>query len=215
MTDPATADRVYIEPITPETVAKVIERERPDALLPTLGGQTALNTAISLYDMGVLDKFGVELIGAKVEAIRKAEDRHLFREAMEKIGLEMPSQIVSSLAEAEALAVEYGYPLILRPSFTMGGTGGSVAYTPEELPGAVEKATNASPVGEVLIDESILGWKEYELEVMRDHADNVVIICSIENIDPMGVHTGDSVTVAPALTLTDREFKSSEMLRWL
>ncbi|MGB0647284.1 MAG: carbamoyl-phosphate synthase large subunit, partial [Bradymonadia bacterium] len=208
MTDPPTADRVYIEPITPEMVAKVIERERPDALLPTLGGQTALNTAISLYDMGVLEKFGVELIGAKVEAIRKAEDRHLFREAMEKIGLEMPrSQIVSSLAEAEALAVEYGYPLILRPSFTMGGTGGSVAYTPEQLPGAVEKATNASPVGEVLIDESILGWKEYELEVMRDHADNVVIICSIENIDPMGVHTGDSVTVAPALTLTDREYQ--------
>ena len=208
MTDPSTADRVYIEPITADTVTRVIEQERPEALLPTLGGQTALNTAISLYDMGVLEKYGVELIGARIDAIRKAEDRHLFRQAMEKIGLEMPrSQIVSTLKEAQVLADEYGYPLILRPSFTLGGTGGSIAYTPEELPGAVEKATSASPVGEVLIDESILGWKEYELEVMRDHADNVVIICSIENLDPMGVHTGDSVTVAPALTLSDREYQ--------
>lgn len=208
MTDPTTADRVYIEPITPAVVARVIEQERPDALLPTLGGQTALNTALSLHELGVLEQFDVELIGANVSAIRKAEDRHEFREAMEKIGLEMPrSAVVSTLSEAEVLAEEYGYPLILRPSFTMGGTGGSIAYTAEELPEAVRKATTASPVGEVLIDESILGWKEYELEVMRDHADNVVIICSIENLDPMGVHTGDSITVAPALTLTDREYQ--------
>lgn len=208
MTDPSTADRVYIEPITSDTLTRVIEQEQPDALLPTLGGQTALNAAISLHDLGVLEKYGVELIGARIDAIRKAEDRHLFRQAMEKIGLEMPrSQIVSTLGEAEVLGQEYGYPLILRPSFTLGGTGGSIAYTPEELPEAVERATNASPVGEVLIDESILGWKEYELEVMRDHADNVVIVCSIENLDPMGVHTGDSVTVAPALTLSDREYQ--------
>ena len=208
MTDPETADRVYVEPITPEDVALVIEKERPDALLPTLGGQTALNTALALAEAGVLEKYGVELIGASVEAIRKAEDRDLFKKAMDSIGLDMPQSIVAeSVPEVEAFAEKHGYPLILRPSFTMGGSGGSIAYTEDELVGKVEHALTTSPTGQVLVDESILGWKEYELEVMRDTNDNVVVICSIENLDPMGVHTGDSITVAPAQTLTDKEYQ--------
>ncbi len=208
MTDPETADRVYIEPITAADVALVIEKERPDALLPTLGGQTALNTALELAEAGVLEECGVELIGAGVEAIHKAEDRDAFRAAMSKIGLDMPrSRICRSLAEVEALVDEYGFPLILRPSFTLGGSGGSIAYGPHDLAEKTQHALSTSPTHEVLVDESILGWKEYELEVMRDKADNVVIICSIENVDPMGVHTGDSITVAPAQTLTDREYQ--------
>ncbi len=208
MTDPETADRVYIEPITADDVALVIEREKPDALLPTLGGQTALNTALELAEAGVLEKHGVELIGAGVEAIHKAEDRDAFRAAMEKIGLDMPrSKICRSFEEVEALVAEYGFPLILRPSFTLGGSGGSIAYGADDLEAKALHALETSPTHEVLVDESILGWKEYELEVMRDRADNVVIICSIENLDPMGVHTGDSITVAPAQTLTDREYQ--------
>ena len=209
MTDPDTADRVYIEPITVDAVTRIIEVERPDALLPTLGGQTALNTALALHDAGVLDRFGVQLIGASVKAIRKAEDRDLFRQAMESIGLDMPrSRICRTEAQVRACADDYGYPLILRPSYTLGGTGGSICEGPEQLEALAANALDASPVRQVLVDESILGWKEYELEVMRDHADNVVIICSIENFDPMGVHTGDSITVAPAQTLTDREYQS-------
>ncbi|MCA9541674.1 MAG: carbamoyl-phosphate synthase large subunit, partial [Myxococcales bacterium] len=208
MTDPDTADRIYIEPITPDDVALIIEKERPDALLPTLGGQTALNTAVALAERGVLDKFNVELIGASIEAIRKAEDRDLFKAAMSRIGLDMPrSAICRSVAQVEALAAEFGFPLILRPSFTLGGTGGSIAYDAASLPRLAARAIAASPTGQVLVDESILGWKEFELEVMRDRHDNVVIICSIENLDPMGVHTGDSITVAPAQTLTDREYQ--------
>ncbi|MCB9524378.1 MAG: carbamoyl-phosphate synthase large subunit [Myxococcales bacterium] len=209
MTDPETADRVYIEPITPAEVAKVIAREKPDALLPTLGGQTALNTALALADAGVLEEHGVELIGASVQAIRKAEDRELFREAMESIGLDMPrSRICRTVADVEGCADLFGFPLILRPSFTLGGTGGSICQHPRDLKRLARKALDASPTHEVLVDESILGWKEYELEVMRDRADNVVIICSIENLDPMGVHTGDSITVAPAQTLSDREYQA-------
>ncbi len=208
MTDPGTADRVYIEPITPEDVARIIERERPDALLPTLGGQTALNTALALHEGGVLEAHGVELIGASVEAIRKAEDRDAFREAMTRIGLDMPrARICRNVSEVRAFAAEVGYPLILRPSFTMGGSGGSIAYAEAEVEALTKRALHASPTSEVLVDESILGWKEFELEVMRDRNDNVVIICSIENLDPMGVHTGDSITVAPAQTLTDKEYQ--------
>jgi carbamoyl-phosphate synthase large subunit len=209
MTDPETADRVYIEPITPDDVAKIIAKEKPDALLPTLGGQTALNTALALAEAGVLAEHHVELIGASVEAIRKAEDRELFREAMTRIGLDMPrSRICRSVDEVRACFTDYGLPLILRPSFTMGGTGGSIVYDLDELENLANRALDASPTSEVLVDESILGWKEYEMEVMRDHADNVVIICSIENLDPMGVHTGDSITVAPAQTLSDREYQA-------
>ena len=208
MTDPETADRVYIEPITLDFVRKIIELERPDAILPTLGGQTALNMALALHDAGVLAEFGVELIGAKVEAIRKAEDRELFKQAMTKIGLDMPrSGVGRSLEDIRHIVETTGYPVILRPSFTLGGTGGSIARTPSELEEMARWALDMSPTHEVLVDESILGWKEYELEVMRDTADNVVIICSIENLDPMGVHTGDSITVAPAQTLTDREYQ--------
>ena len=251
MTDPDLADATYIEPITPEVVAKIIEKERPDAILPTMGGQTALNTALSLNKMGVLEKFNVELIGAKAEAIDKAEDRELFREAMKKIGLETPksrlanassakdvdkeafivqyeaaadkTQFESKWAEGEAerqknyrsramveafeAMLEVGLPCIIRPSFTLGGTGGGIAYNREEFFDIVEKGLDASPTAEVLIEESVLGWKEYEMEVVRDTADNCIIICSIENIDPMGVHTGDSITVAPALTLTDKEYQ--------
>ncbi|MFL5165613.1 MAG: carbamoyl-phosphate synthase large subunit, partial [Microvirga sp.] len=262
MTDPDLADATYVEPITPEIVAKIIEKERPDALLPTMGGQTALNTALSLKKMGVLDKFGVEMIGATAEAIDKAEDRQLFREAMAKIGLETPK---SRLANASALKKadrqryldevtkigaedlhpgdrkrrlaafelkwaagekdrrkryqehaigealmalsEVGLPAIIRPSFTLGGTGGGIAYNREEFLDIVERGLDASPTNEVLIEESVLGWKEFEMEVVRDKADNCIIICSIENVDPMGVHTGDSITVAPALTLTDKEYQ--------
>ncbi|WP_349368646.1 carbamoyl-phosphate synthase large subunit [Salinarimonas sp.] len=262
MTDPELADRTYVEPITPEVVAKIIEKERPDALLPTMGGQTALNCALSLQQMGVLDKFGVEMIGAKAEAIDKAEDRQLFREAMAKIGLETPAsrlanasalkkkhkdQYKAEIARLEAMDVaadekarlaaeferswaageierrkrtieyalgealmalaEVGLPAIIRPSFTLGGTGGGIAYNREEFLDIVERGLDASPTGEVLIEESVLGWKEYEMEVVRDRADNCIIICSIENFDPMGVHTGDSITVAPALTLTDKEYQ--------
>ncbi|MGF1540020.1 MAG: carbamoyl-phosphate synthase large subunit [Pleurocapsa sp.] len=209
MTDPEMANRTYIEPLIPEIVEKVIAKERPDALLPTMGGQTALNVAVSLAKNGVLDKYGVELIGAKLPAIEKAEDRLLFKEAMEKIGVPMcPSGIANNLEEAKAIAVEIGsYPLIIRPAFTLGGTGGGIAYNQEEYERIAYLGLDASPVKQILIDKSLLGWKEYELEVMRDLADNVVIICSIENIDPMGVHTGDSITVAPAQTLTDKEYQ--------
>jgi carbamoyl-phosphate synthase large subunit len=255
MTDPDLADATYIEPITPEVVARIIEKERPDALLPTMGGQTALNTALSLNKMGVLEKYGVELIGAKADAIDKAEDRELFREAMKKIGLDTPKSMLANAsaakdADKEAYAaevarikadggdldlfekkwaaeeperlrkyrnramveafeamLEVGLPCIIRPSFTLGGTGGGIAYNREEFFDIVEKGLDASPTAEVLIEESVLGWKEYEMEVVRDKADNCIIICSIENVDPMGVHTGDSITVAPALTLTDKEYQ--------
>ena len=255
MTDPDLADATYIEPITPEVVARIIEKERPDALLPTMGGQTALNTALSLNKMGVLEKFGVEMIGAKADAIDKAEDRELFREAMKKIGLDTPKSMLANataakdadkelhaaetaritaakgdlaeferqwaaqeperlrkyrnraLVEAFEAMLEVGLPCIIRPSFTLGGTGGGIAYNREEFFDIVEKGLDASPTAEVLIEESVLGWKEYEMEVVRDHADNCIIVCSIENVDPMGVHTGDSITVAPALTLTDKEYQ--------
>jgi carbamoyl-phosphate synthase large subunit len=208
MTDPELAHRTYVEPLTPEFVAKVIERERPQALLPTLGGQTGLNLAVALAEDGTLDRFGVELIGAKLPAIKKAEDRELFKRAMQEIGLELPqSGYARSLEEARAIVAKTGYPAIIRPSFTLGGTGGSVAHNPEELEDAIRWGLQMSPVGTVLVEESVIGWKEFELEVMRDLADNVVIICSIENVDPMGVHTGDSVTVAPAQTLTDKEYQ--------
>jgi len=255
MTDPDLADATYIEPITPEVVARIIEKERPDALLPTMGGQTALNTALSLNKMGVLEKYGVELIGAKADAIDKAEDRELFREAMKKIGLDTPKSMLANasdakdadkdfyaaemarlmesggdieafekqwaaqeperqrnyrnraMVEAFEAMLEVGLPCIIRPSFTLGGTGGGIAYNREEFFDIVEKGLDASPTAEVLIEESVLGWKEYEMEVVRDTADNCIIICSIENVDPMGVHTGDSITVAPALTLTDKEYQ--------
>ena len=209
MTDPEFADRTYIEPITPEIVEKIIIREKPDALLPTLGGQTALNTAMALFESGVLAKYGVQMIGANAEAIKKGEDRQLFKEAMEKIGLDMPlSGVAHTMAEAQEVAAKIGtFPLIIRPAFTMGGTGGGIGYNREEFEEIVERGLDLSPVTEVLIEESLLGWKEYEMEVMRDRADNCVIICSIENFDPMGVHTGDSITVAPAQTLTDKEYQ--------
>ncbi|PZN50549.1 MAG: carbamoyl-phosphate synthase large subunit, partial [Proteobacteria bacterium] len=260
MTDPELADATYIEPITPEVVAKIIARERPDALLPTMGGQTALNTALSLRRMGVLDRYGVEMIGADAEAIDKAEDRALFREAMARIGLETPRSMLANatavkeedrrrheaeraalkaqnpdnldaaldaletqwnlgegdrkqryMAHAMAVAAQalehVGLPAIIRPSFTLGGTGGGIAFNRSEFFEIVERGLDASPTTEVLIEESVLGWKEYEMEVVRDKADNCIIVCSIENIDPMGVHTGDSITVAPALTLTDKEYQ--------
>jgi carbamoyl-phosphate synthase large subunit len=208
MTDPDTADRTYIEPITWEMVARIIERERPDALLPTLGGQTALNTAMDLHKHKVLEKFHVEMIGARPEAIEKAEDREKFKEAMEKIGIAVPkSGVARSLAEAEAVRETIGLPCVLRPSFTLGGTGGGIAYNREEFSQLIARGLDLSPVNEVLIEQSVLGWKEFELEVMRDGADNVVIVCSIENFDPMGVHTGDSITVAPIQTLTDKEYQ--------
>ena len=209
MTDPDLADATYIEPITPEFVEKIIAREKPDVILPTMGGQTALNTAVALAENGALERHGVELIGAKLEAIKKAEDRELFQEAMEKIGLETArGGFVRSLEEAMKVAEEIGLPIIIRPSFTLGGTGGGTAYNMEEFREKAEHGLTSSPIHEVLIEESVIGWKEYELEVMRDLKDNVVIICSIENVDPMGVHTGDSITVAPAQTLTDKEYQS-------
>jgi len=208
MTDPDFADRTYIEPVTPEILAKIIERERPDAVLPTLGGQTALNTAVAVAEAGVLDKFGVELIGAKLPAIKKAEDRTLFKQAMEKIGLTVPSSgLAHNYREAMEVVKTVGFPAIIRPSFTLGGTGGGIAYNMEEYERMALAGIDASPTDEILVEESVIGWKEYELEVMRDTADNVVIICSIENFDPMGVHTGDSITVAPAQTLTDKEYQ--------
>jgi carbamoyl-phosphate synthase large subunit len=208
MTDPEMADRTYIEPLTPEVLERIIAVERPDALLPTLGGQTGLNLAVALADRGVLERFGVELIGAKIEAIRKAEDRELFKAAMQRIGLELPrSGYARSVEQAREVVRDVGYPAIIRPSFTLGGTGGSIAWNPDELEGAIRWGLQQSPVGQVLVEESVVGWKEFELEVMRDLRDNVVIVCSIENFDPMGVHTGDSITVAPAQTLTDKEYQ--------
>ncbi len=208
MTDPETADRTYIEPVTPQIVAMIIEKERPDALLPTLGGQTGLNTGIEVARMGVLDQFGVEMIGASVESIKKAEDRDLFRQAMHRIGLRIPqSGIATTMEESFSVADDIGYPIIVRPSFTLGGTGGGVAYNPEDLEILAKSGLDASLIGQIMLEESVLGWKEYELEVMRDKNDNVCIICSIENIDPMGIHTGDSITVAPAQTLSDKEYQ--------
>jgi len=208
MTDPETADRTYIEPITPEAVEKIIVRERPDALLPTLGGQTGLNTAVAVAESGILDRYGVEMIGASLPVIHKAEDRELFRRAMENIGLRVPgSRFARTVEEALAAAEEVGFPVIVRPSFTLGGTGSGVAYNWEELMEHARAGLEASMIHEIMLEESALGWKEYELEVMRDRADNVVIICSIENLDPMGVHTGESITVAPAQTLTDAEYQ--------
>ncbi|WP_226779489.1 carbamoyl-phosphate synthase large subunit [Oceaniglobus trochenteri] len=221
MTDPELADATYIEPITPEIVARIIEKERPDALLPTMGGQTGLNTALAVEEMGVLKKFGVEMIGATREAIEMAEDRKLFREAMDRLGIENPKATIvtapvkngkKDLAAGVGLAIdaleEIGLPAIIRPAFTMGGTGGGVAYNREEYEYYCRSGMDASPVGQILVDESLLGWKEYEMEVVRDRADNAIIVCSIENVDPMGVHTGDSITVAPALTLTDKEYQA-------
>jgi len=208
MTDPELADATYVEPITPEMVAKIIEKERPDACLPTMGGQTALNIARSLADDGTFERFGVELIGANKEAIDKAEDRQLFRDAMMKIGLELPrSAIIKSLEEGEEVLDDIGLPAIIRPSFTLAGTGGGIAYDRADFDRIISAGLDASPISEVLVEESVLGWKEYEMEVVRDPADNCIIICSIENVDPMGVHTGDSITVAPALTLTDKEYQ--------
>lgn len=209
MTDPELADRTYIAPMTPELVEQVIEKERPDALLPTMGGQTALNLAVALAERGALEKYNVELIGAKLDAIKKAEDRDLFKQAMKNIGIKTPpSGIGNTLEECVEIAHWIGeFPLIIRPAFTLGGTGGGIAYNREEFESICKSGLAASLTSQVLVEKSLLGWKEYELEVMRDLADNVVIICSIENIDAMGVHTGDSITVAPAQTLTDKEYQ--------
>src|SRR5213595_2549170 len=208
MTDPEMADAIYIEPVNARTLARIIEKERPDALLPTMGGQTALNTALDLVREGVLEKFGVEMIAASRAAIDMAEDRELFRNAMREIGLASPqSQIARSLDEGLAIAGEIGYPVVVRPSFTLGGTGGGIAYNREEFEAIVARGLDASPTGEVLMEESVIGWKEFEMEVVRDRNDNCVIICSIENVDAMGVHTGDSITVAPIQTLTDKEYQ--------
>ncbi|MEC8275958.1 MAG: carbamoyl-phosphate synthase large subunit, partial [Pseudomonadota bacterium] len=208
MTDPDLADATYVEPITPEIVAKIIEKERPDALLPTMGGQTGLNTGLALHDNGTLERFGVELIGARAESIEKAEDRQKFRDAMDKIGLESPrSMLVTTMDQAEEALAKTGLPAILRPSFTLGGEGGGICYNREEFIEMLTTGLRLSPVTEVLVEESILGWKEFEMEVVRDNADNCIIVCSIENLDPMGVHTGDSITVAPSLTLTDKELQ--------
>jgi carbamoyl-phosphate synthase large subunit len=208
MTDPEMADRTYIEPITPELVSAVLEKERPDALLPTLGGQTALNTALEVAQTGILERLNIEMIGATPEVIQKAESRELFKEAMDNIGLRVPkSAICRDMDQVIQAAKDIGFPLVVRPAFTLGGTGGGVVYNIEDLKSISEYGLAASLTTEVMIEESVLGWKEYELEVMRDKKDNVVIICSIENLDPMGVHTGDSITVAPAQTLTDREYQ--------
>ena len=208
MTDPETATRTYVEPLTADFVTEVLRRERPDALLPTVGGQTGLNVSVELCERGVLEELGVEMIGAKLGAIKVSEDRRLFRSAVEEIGLEVPrSGFANSLKEAQALVEEIGLPAVIRPSFTLGGTGGGIAFNSEEFTEIVGRGLQLSPIHEILIEQSILGWKEFELEVMRDLRDNVVIICSIENFDPMGVHTGDSITVAPAQTLTDREYQ--------
>jgi carbamoyl-phosphate synthase large subunit len=209
MTDPGLVDATYIEPITISALESIIEQEKPDVILPTMGGQTALNMAIKLHEHGVLKKYGVELIGASIDAINKAENRELFRKAMDKIGFGMPnSSIVHSLEEVKILTETHPFPFIIRPSFTLGGAGGGIAHTYDELARIVSHGLAVSPTNEVLVEQSIIGWKEYELEVMRDHKDNVVIICSIENLDPMGVHTGDSITVAPAQTLTDWEYQN-------
>src|SRR5262247_1525932 len=208
MTDPELAGRTYIEPLTTEFVASIIRRERPDALLPTVGGQTALNIAVELADSGILDEYNVEMIGAKAKAVKMAEDRLLFKQAMAEIGLETPrSEVIGNVHDAQRLVQSLGFPVVIRPSFTLGGTGGGIAFNSEEFETIVQRGLDLSPVHTVLIEESVIGWKEFELEVMRDLQDNVVIICSIENFDPMGIHTGDSVTVAPAQTLTDREYQ--------
>src|SRR6266436_5252296 len=209
MTDPEFADRTYIEPITAEVIEAIIVREKPDALLPTLGGQTALNAAMELHRSGILERHRVRLIGASAEAISKGEDRQLFKEAMQNIGLDVPrSGTAHNISDARKVAAEIGsFPLIIRPAFTLGGAGGGIAYNRQEFEEIVHRGLDQSPVSEVLIEESLLGWKEFEMEVMRDHADNCVVICSIENLDPMGIHTGDSITVAPAQTLSDREFQ--------
>ncbi|MDD4889226.1 MAG: carbamoyl-phosphate synthase large subunit, partial [Phycisphaerae bacterium] len=208
MTDPQFSDRTYIEPVTVEAVAKIIEKERPDALLPTLGGQTGLNTAVQLADKGILDAFGCQMIGATRQAIHRAEDRKLFKETMLAAGLDLPkSGLAYNMDQARKLADELGLPVVIRPSFTLGGSGGGIAYNRSEFEEIAARGIEYSMIGEVLIEESVIGWKEFELEVMRDRKDNVVIVCSIENFDPMGVHTGDSITVAPAQTLTDKEYQ--------
>src|SRR5574337_571305 len=208
MTDPGVADRTYIEPLTRTYVEQIITQERPDALLPTVGGQTGLNLAVELADGGILDKYGVQLIGASLRAIKVAEDRLWFKDACRKVGLDVPaSALVNNVLDALKLADQLGYPVVIRPSFTLGGTGGSIAYNREEFAEAIAHALDVSPVHEALVEESVLGWKEFELEVMRDFRDNFVVVCSIENFDPMGVHTGDSITVAPAQTLTDKEYQ--------
>ena len=207
MTDPELADQTYVEPLTPEVVEEIIKKERPDAVLPTVGGQTALNLAVALHERGILQKYGVKLIGAQIDAIKVAEDRLLFRNAMGEIGVEVPkSGVAKTLAEATAIVDDVGFPAIIRPSFTLGGVGGGIAYNVDEFDELAQRGLDLSPMHEILVEESVIGWKEFELEVMRDVADNFVVICSIENIDPMGVHTGDSIMVAPALTLTDKEY---------
>ena len=213
MTDPDLADATYIEPITSDYVEQIIIKEKPDALLPTVGGQTALNIAIELSNKGVLQKYKVQMIGAQIEAIEKAENRELFKHEMKKVGIETANGgFVNTINEANKLLNKMSFPVIIRPSFTMGGSGGSIAYNYEEFEDLVEKGIIASPSSEVLIEESLIGWKEFELEVIRDSKDNVIIVCSIENIDPMGIHTGDSITVAPAMTLSDKEFQ--KMRNW-
>ncbi|MBU2849256.1 carbamoyl phosphate synthase large subunit, partial [Acidithiobacillus ferriphilus] len=208
MTDAQTADATYIEPIEWQTVARIIAMERPDAILPTMGGQTALNCVLDLHREGILKQYGVRLIGASVEAIREAEDRGLFKKAMEEIGLEVAcSAFGHDMEGARRIAEDIGYPVIIRPSFTLGGTGGGIAYNREEFEEIAARGLETSPTHEILIEESIIGWKEFEMEVVRDRADNCIIVCSIENLDPMGIHTGDSITVAPAQTLTDREYQ--------
>src|SRR6187402_1108113 len=208
MTDPELSDRTYVEPLTPEVLEKIIAFEKPDAILPTVGGQTALNLAVQLDELGILAKYKVALIGASIPAIKVAEDRLLFRDAMKEIGVAVPdSGVAKTLEEALAIVERTGFPAIIRPSFTMGGVGGGIAYNLEEFKEIAGRGLHLSPVHEILVEESVIGWKEFELEVMRDGADNFVVICSIENIDPMGVHTGDSITVAPALTLTDKEYQ--------
>ncbi len=208
MTDPEIADATYIEPITTPYIEKIIQKEKPEAILPTMGGQTALNAAMELHEKGILDKYKIELIGAKIDSIRKAESRELFHNAMQKIGLEVPKGIfVKNFHEAKSFASETGFPIIIRPSFTLGGTGGGIAYNIEEFEAVVNRGLDASPVKEILVEESLIGWKEFELEVMRDINDNFVVICTIENFDPMGVHTGDSITVAPSQTLSDKQYQ--------
>ena len=208
MTDPDTADAVYIEPITPEIVTKIIAKEKPDVMLPTMGGQTALNIAIALSNNGTLKKYNVELIGANLKAIKKAEERERFYKAMIKIGLECPrAEIARNFKDAKKALKKIGLPVIIRPSFTLGGTGGGIATTEKQFDEIANSGLYSSPISEILIEESVAGWKEYEMEVVRDRNDNCIIICSIENIDPMGIHTGDSITIAPALTLTDKEFQ--------
>ena len=208
MTDPEVADRTYVEPVTPGFVESIIAIEKPDALLPTMGGQTALNVAMALSKKGVLEKYGVELIGANARAIAIAEDRQLFNDAMGRIGLNVAvGGTVTTFDEALEMVERTGYPAIIRPSFTLGGSGGGIAYNREEFEEIIRRGLAESPTTQVLVERSLIGWKEFELEVMRDHEDNVVIVCSIENLDPMGVHTGDSITVAPAMTLTDREYQ--------